>query len=175
MSKASIVGAYNTQFGSFIKRNKETKEITDTKSFYELIIEAAQGAVKDAGIDPKEVDGIWVGSCSPSLFANQEHVAPLALEAFPKKWRFLPTTRTEGACASSSIAVYNAVNAIESGRYKTVLVLGVEKMNLLNTRDMTHALACSSHWPTEGSQGMSFPMLFAEYAKKISISLQNIG
>ena len=30
---------------------------------------------------------------------------------------------------------------------------------------MTHVLACSSHWPSEGSKGMSFPMLFAEYAK----------
>jgi acetyl-CoA C-acetyltransferase len=30
---------------------------------------------------------------------------------------------------------------------------------------MTHVLACSSHWPTEGSKGMSFPALFAEYAK----------
>jgi acetyl-CoA C-acetyltransferase len=30
---------------------------------------------------------------------------------------------------------------------------------------MTHVLACSSHWPSEGSTGMSVPMLFAEYAK----------
>jgi acetyl-CoA C-acetyltransferase len=30
---------------------------------------------------------------------------------------------------------------------------------------MTHALACSSHWPTEGARGMTFPGLFAEYAK----------
>ena len=56
------------------------------------------------------------------------------------------------------MAFYNAVYGIESGRFKNVLVIGVEKMNLLPTPQMTHVLACSSYWPTEGSKGMSFPM-----------------
>ena len=114
---------------------------------------------------PEEIDGIWVGSCSPSLFVNQEHVAPLGLEVAPEALRFVHTTRTEGACASSSVALYNAIYGIESGRFKRVLVIGVEKMNLLCTGEMTHALACSSHWPSEGARGMTFPGLFAEYAK----------
>jgi len=46
-----------------------------------------------------------------------------------------------------------------------VLVIGVEKMNLLPTPQMTHVLACCSHWPSEGSQGLVVPMLFAAYAK----------
>jgi len=165
MSKVSIIGAYNTKFGAFVEKNRETREIKDTKSYYELLIEAGQGALKDAGLEPEEIDGIWIGSCSPSLFINQEHVGPLGLEVAPEALRFVPTTRTEGACASSSVALYNAVYGIESGRFKRVLVIGVEKMNLLATKDMTHVLACSSHWPTEGSKGMTFPGLFAEYAK----------
>jgi len=165
MSKTAIIGAYNTKFGAFVEKNYETREITDTKSYYELIIEAGQGAIEDAGLDPKDIDGIWVGSCSPSMFLNQEHVAPLGLEVAPEELRFVHTTRTEGACASSSVALYNAIYAVESGRFNRVLVIGVEKMNLLPTREMTHALACSSHWPSEGSKGMTFPGLFAEYAK----------
>lgn len=168
MSKVSIVGAYNSKFGAFIERVKKedgTREIKDTKSFYELIDEAAKGAVKNAGIDPKEIDAIYIGSCEPSLFNNQAHNGPIAIDSFPEAWRFLPTQRVEGACASSSLALYNATYAIESGRFKRVLVIGVEKMNLLGTREMTHALACASYWPTEGAKGMSFPMLFAEYAK----------
>jgi len=165
MSKVSIIGAYNTKFGAFVEKNKETGEIKDTQSYYELLIEAGQGALKDAGLEPKEIDGIWVGSCSPSLFINQEHVGPLGLEVAPEALRFIPTTRTEGACASSSVALYNAIYGIESGRFNRVLVIGVEKMNLLSTKDMTHVLACSSHWPTEGSKGTTFPGLFAEYAK----------
>ncbi len=165
MSKVSIIGAYNTKFGAFIEKNRETGEITDTKSYYELLIEAGRGAIADAGLAPGEIDGVWIGSCSPSLFVNQEHVGPLGLEVAPEELRFVPTTRTEGACASSSVALYNALWAIESGRFQRVLVIGVEKMNLLDTKHMTHALACSSYWPEEGAQGMTFPGLFAEYAK----------
>ena len=165
MSKVSIIGAYNTKFGAFIEKNKETGEIRDTKSFYELIIEAGQGAIADAGITAEDIDGIWIGSCSPSLFVKQEHVGPLGLEPAPEAFRFLPTTRTEGACASSSVALYNAAFAVESGRFNRVLVIGVEKMNLLGTKDMTDTLARSSYWPEEGASGMTFPGLFAEYAK----------
>ena len=165
MSSVSILGGYNTQFGSFVQRNKETGEITDTKSLYELMTEAIQGAVQDAQIDPKEIDAIWVGSFAPGLFTNQDHLGPFALEAYPEAFRFKPTQRVEGACASSSMAILNGIYGIESGRYKTILVVGVEKMNLLKTAGVTHALAGASFWPTEGAQGMTFPGLFAEYAK----------
>ena len=165
MSKISILGGYNTKFGAFVKKNKETGDITDTKSLYELMAEAIQGAVADAQVDPKEIDGIWVGSFAPGLFTSQDHLGPQALEAFPEAFRFKPTQRVEGACASSSMAILNAMYAIESGRFKTVLVVGIEKMNLLNTAGVTHALAGASYWPLEGAQGMTFPGLFAEYAK----------
>jgi acetyl-CoA C-acetyltransferase len=164
MSKASIIGAYNTEFGAFIKKDKATGLITDTKTYYDLLIEAGRGAIADAGLEAKDIDAIWVGSCSPGTFINQEHVAPIAAEIHPDL-RFKPMSRCECACASGSVAIYNALYAVEAGRAKTVLVIGVEKMNLLPTPQMTHVLACSSHWPSEGSRGMSFPMLFAEYAK----------
>jgi len=164
MSKASIIGAYNTEFGAFVKKDKVTGLVTDTKSYYDLLVEAGRGAIKDAGLEAKDIDAVFVGSCSPGTFINQEHVAPLAAEIDPAL-RFKPMTRCECACASGSVAIYAGLNAVESGRARHVLVIGVEKMNLLPTPQMTHVLACSSHWPTEGSRGMSFPMLFAEYAK----------
>ncbi len=165
MSNVSIIGAYNTKFGVFSKKDRETKEVTDLKSYYELLNEAALGAMENAGVTAEEVDAVWIGSCSPSMFVNQEHIGPLALEAAPEGLRFKPATRTEGACASSSLAIYDALYSIEAGRNKTVLVIGVEKMSLLSTKGVTHALGCSSYAPEEGSQGMTFPGLFAEYAK----------
>lgn len=166
LNKTCIIGAYNTKFGSFVKKNRETGEVTDLKSIDELTIEAAQGAIKDAGIPAEEIDGIWLGSCAPGLFANQEHMGALAVEAAPEALRFKPATRCEDACASSSVALYDAIYAVESGRFRTALVLGVEKMNLLNTKGVTHALATCSHWASEGTNGMTFPGLFAEYAKE---------
>ncbi len=165
MSRVSIIGAYNTKFGAFVEKNRETGEVQDTKSFYDLIVEAGKGAIADAGLQPSDIDGIWIGSCSPSRFINQEHVGPLGLEVAPEFLRFIPTTRTEGACASSSVALYNALFGIESGRFRRVLVIGAEKMSLLPTAEVTHTLACSSFWPEEGARGMTFPGLFAEYAK----------
>jgi acetyl-CoA C-acetyltransferase len=165
VSRVSIVGAYNTRFGSFVKRNKETGEVTDTASLYDLMMEAGQGALKDAGLTGKDVDGVWVGSCAPGLFANQEHVAAIAPEIDPQGLRFKPMTRCEDACASGSVALYNALYAVESGRVRIALVLGVEKMNLLDTKGVTHALATCSYWPEEGARDVTFPCLFAEYAK----------
>jgi acetyl-CoA C-acetyltransferase len=164
MSKASIIGAHNTEFGAFIRKDKATGLVTDTRTYYDLLIEAGRGAIADARLEAKDIDAVYVGSCSPGSFINQEHVAPLAAEIDPSL-RFNPMTRCECACASSSVALYDAIYAVEAGRARNVLVIGVEKMNLLPTPQMTHVLACSSHWPTEGSRGMSFPMLFAEYAK----------
>ena len=165
MSMTSIVGAYNTKFGSFVQKNRETGEVTDLKSIYELFIEAGRGALADAGVSAKDVDGVWTGSCAPGLFANQEHLSAIGTEIDPEGLRFKMMTRLEAACASGSVALYNAVYAVESGRAKVALVLGVEKMNLLNTKGVTHALATCSYWPEEGGTGMSFPALFAEYAK----------
>ena len=164
MSNVSIIGAYNTEFGAFIKKDKASGLITDTKSYYDLLTEAGRGAINDAGLEAKDIDAIYVGSCSPASFVNQEHVAPLGANIDPAL-RFKPMTRCECACASGSVAFYDGLYAVESGRYKNVLVIGVEKMNLLPTPQVTHILACCSHWPTEGSKGWSFPMLFAAYAK----------
>ena len=33
MSKASIIGAYNTQFGAFVKKDKASGLITDTRTY----------------------------------------------------------------------------------------------------------------------------------------------
>jgi len=165
MAKVSIIGAYNTQFGNFVKKNKETGEVTDLRSVYDLMLEAGRGAIADAGIDPNDIDGVWVGSCAPGMFANQAHLAAFAPEIAPEALRFKPMNRVEDACSSGSVAVYNALYALESGRAKIALVLGIEKMNLLDTKGVTHGLATCSYWPEEGAKGYTFPGLFAEYAK----------
>ena len=165
MSKASIVGAYNTKFGNLVKKNKETGEVTDLATIYDLMFEAGRGAIADAGIAAKDVDAVWVGSCAPGLFAEQEHLAAMATEIDPEGLRFKSMTRCEDACASGSVALYDAVYAVEAGRAKIALVIGVEKMNLLDTKGVTHGLATCSYWPEEGAMGMTFPALFAQYAK----------
>jgi acetyl-CoA C-acetyltransferase len=119
------------------------------KNRHQVLLRAhheAGAGIADSGLDAKDIDAVWIGACSPSRFVNQEHVAPIAVSIDPAL-RFKPMTRTECACASSSVAIYDALYAIESGRFKNVLVIGVEKMNMLDTHSMTQTLACSSYYP----------------------------
>lgn len=165
MSQVSIVGAYNSAFGALVRRNRETGQVTDLKSIHELVLEAGRGALADAGIEGRDVDGVWLGACAPGQLASQEHLAAFATEIDPGGLRFKSMTRCEAACASGSVALYDALYAIEAGRARVALVVGAEKMNLLDTKGVTHALATCSFWPEEGARGMTFPGLFAEYAR----------
>lgn len=165
MSDVGIMGTYHTKFGSFVEKNRETGEIKDLKSIYELLNEAGRGAIADAGLSAKEIDGVWIGSCSPALFTGQEHLAAVGVEIAPDDLLYKAMNRCEAACASSSVALYNAIYAVESGRFDKVLVIGVEKMNLCSTADVTRILSYSSFYPEEGAGGMTFPGLFAELSK----------
>ena len=86
--------------------------------------------------------------------------------------------RTENACASGTSAIHLAEMAIKSGKAKKVLVVGVEKMNSLDTENTTKALAKASYWAKEGANGYTFPGLFAEYAngwmKQYGYSLEQL-
>lgn len=165
MSQVSIVGAYNSKFGALVQKNRDTGEVTDLRSLHDLVIEAGRGALADAGIEGKDVDGVWLGSCAPGQLANQEHLASFATEIDPAGLRFKPMTRCEDACASGTVALYDALYAVEAGRARVALVIGAEKMNLLDTKGVTHALATCSCWPEEGAKGVTFPGLFARIAQ----------
>ena len=95
-------------------------------------------------------------------YEHQAHVAPLFLD-----WIGLlpiPAFRTEGACASSSVAMRAALFAIASGMYDVVLVGGVEKMTHLSTTGVTEILAMASDFPFEQWHGISFPGIFGMMA-----------
>jgi acetyl-CoA C-acetyltransferase len=148
-----ITGAHNTRFGRL-----------EEHTLYTLYEEAAKGAIADAGIEPDEIDAVFVGNYSGGGFNNQEHIAPYAVNILPQL-RHKPMYRLENACASGSSAVHMAIMSVKAGMVKNALVVGLEKMNTLDTAGTTKALAMASYWPDEGSQKYTFPGLFAEYGK----------
>ncbi|KUO65546.1 MAG: propanoyl-CoA acyltransferase [Lutibacter sp. BRH_c52] len=148
-----IIGAYNTKFGNL-----------KDEIIYSLYEEAAKGAINDAGIDINEIDAVFVGNYSGGSFNNQEHIAPYGVNILPEL-RFKPMYRAENACASGTSAIHLAEMAIKAGKAKKVLVVGVEKMNSLDTKNTSLALAKASYWEKEGNLGYTFPGLFAEYGK----------
>lgn len=147
-----VIGTYHSKVGRL------------EDSLYELLIKAGRGALDDAGVRAKDIDGVWIGNFSGGGFNSQEHLAPCMVDIDPDL-RFTPATRVENACASGSAAIAAAKHAIEAGEVELALVIGVEKMTSLDTKGVTRVLAMASYWPEEGEVGVTFPGLFAEYAK----------
>lgn len=99
-------------------------EIFD-KSFQQLAIEASRSALQSASMDLSEVEALYVGNNSAGRLIGQEHVAGLIADQLGVT---VPSTRTENACSSGSVALREAFYAIKAGIFDKVLVLGVEKM-----------------------------------------------
>jgi acetyl-CoA C-acetyltransferase len=148
-----VIGTSHTKFGKL-----------DGKSIYDLIYDAGKSVFDESPVEPKDVGGIWIANFNAPVLNNQNHLAPLALDISPDL-RFKPATSVENACASGMTAIKQAVNALKAGEIDIALVIGVEKMTSLDTKGVTFALAQSAHWEAEVSKGMTFPGLFAEFAK----------
>ncbi|WP_169568292.1 acetyl-CoA acetyltransferase [Sneathiella limimaris] len=146
---AKIVGWGHTPFGKH-----EDKTIED------LIITAAKEAIDHAGLEPSDIDSIWLGHFNSGMVPDG-FASSLALN-LDDSLRFTPATRLENACASGSAAVYSARNAIKAGSSKVALVIGAEKMTELDTAGVTKALAGASYQKEEAD--LSFPAIFGKFA-----------
>ena len=149
----SIIGMSHTKFGRL-----------DDKSVYDLLLEAGREALEDSKVKASDIGSVFVGNYSGGGFNNQEHLAPYTINIDPDL-RFSSAVRIENACASGMAAIHQAMNALESGQCEYALVVGVEKMNSLDTDGVTKTLAMASYYPEEGGKGVTFPGLFAEFAK----------
>lgn len=147
-----VVGAGMSKFGMF--RDKDSKDV-----FVEAYTEMLSSV--DKGLDPADIDALYVGNFSNDFFAHQAHWGPIMSDLIglaPK-----PATRTEGACASSALAFREGVLAIASGLYDLVLVGGVEEMSKRTTEEVAEGLALATT-PYEGQAGYTFPGVFGTVA-----------
>jgi len=149
----AVVGAGMSHFGAF--KEKDSRD---------LFVEAFQATLETVqrGIDPREIEAIYVGNLSADCFEGQAHIAPLMAEWVGLNPR--PATRTEDACASSGVALREGIIAIASGLYDMVLVSGVEVMNKLTTARVTDTLAAAADAIYEVPVGATFPSLYAQIA-----------
>ena len=143
-----IVGWGHTKFGR-LEDNLE-----------QLIVKAAKEAIEHAGVDPTDIDGIWLGHYNGGLVSDG-FPSSLALQIDPQL-RFTPSTRLENACASGSAAIHGARNAINSGNAKIALIIGVEKMTEKDTKGVTESLMTASYQAEESE--VSFPQVFGRFA-----------
>lgn len=127
----------------------------------DLFEQALDGAVNHADIDPQKIEAVFVASKAPGEFNQQLHLNALVSQFFK---HCPPAMRIEGACASGGLALIAAQQALLSGRYKTVLVVGAEKMtDLTASGAATSVLAMAADYQLE--KGSTFPGLYAILAQ----------
>lgn len=127
-----------------------------------LAVTASVEAISHSKLKYDDIDAIYVANMNSSSFTGQEHLGALIASELQL---YKPAFRVEGACASGSLAINAAYNAIKSGNYRNVLVVGVEKMTDLDTNNATEALAAASDEEWEGYYGVTFPSLYAMMAR----------
>lgn len=122
-----------------------------------LAHEAAGGALRDARLEPKDIEAVFVGNMLSGMLGGQEHLGAFFAEELGLA---APAFKIEGACASGGLAMHNAINAVSSGQYRTVLVLGIEKMTDHRPEDVAAALMGAGS-EEERTAGATFPGLYA--------------
>ncbi len=112
-NKVAIIGMGCTKFGEHWDKGSE-----------DLIVEAFTEAIEDAGIEKKDIQAAWYGSCYEELNVGKSALFLSRTLKLP----FIPVTRVENLCASGSEALRGAVYGVASGAYDIALALGAEKL-----------------------------------------------
>jgi acetyl-CoA acetyltransferase len=149
----ALVGAGMSQFGAF-------PGLT-TRSLFVQAFKEMRASV-DKGLDPKDIEALYLGNYSSTLFEGQGFTAPFMASAVGITP--VPAIRVESACASSGVALREGIIAIASGIADIVLVGGIEKETDLPTERVTDTLATASDTLYENPAGFTFPGLYAALA-----------
>ena len=151
MSTPHIIGWGHTPFGKH--------DALDTE---QLIRDAGLQAIHSAGLVPEDIDGVFIGHFNGG-FVPQDFSGALAAMAIPQL-RHVPAVRLENACATGSAAIWGALDALQSGRLKRVLVVGFEKMNTLPNAQIGEVLLRCAYVKEEGDTPGGFAGVFGQIA-----------
>ena len=146
-----IVGWAHTPFGRL-----------DGETVESLIVKVANGALADAGVEPRDVDEIVLGHFNAG-FSAQDFTASLVLQASPDL-RFKRALRVENACATGSAAVQQGLKAIAAKSARVVLVVGVEQMTTTPAPEIGKNLLKASYVREEAAIEGGFAGIFGKIA-----------
>jgi acetyl-CoA C-acetyltransferase len=138
----------------------------------ELMLEAYNEALLDAGIAAKQIEAAWFGVCLEENNVGKT-AGPLAQALrLPR----IAATRVENACATGTEALRGAAYAIAAGAYDIVLALGVEKLKdtgygglPVRTRGVANDL-----WLPNASAPGAFAQLASAYAAKHGVAMKDL-
>ncbi|WP_224447151.1 thiolase C-terminal domain-containing protein [Haloprofundus salilacus] len=142
MERVAIIGASMTRFG---QRDAWIRE---------LLAEAGQACLDDAGVAPDAIDHLYVSNMASGEFEGQTGV-PNALAhdlaAMPAY-----TARIDQTSSSGGAGTYAAWQSVASGASEMTLLVGGEKMTHRTTAESTDVIASLTH-PVEYKHGVTLP------------------
>lgn len=166
-----ILGGEQTDFATNASRQGH--------GLFELLQQAVQGALHNAGVEAQEVQSGHIGNFVGELFTGQGQLGGM-FAAIDPAFHGMAAGRHEAACASGSIATLAATAEIQAQRYDCVLVAGVEL-----ERNVPGAMAArylgAATWVGEEAQDVSYawPHMFhrvgMEYERRYGLKYEHLG
>ncbi len=162
--KVAVIGMGCTRFGERWDMGAE-----------ELMVEAFEECLADAGIEKQDIEAAWLGTCFEEISVGKSAL-PLAIGL---RLPFIPVTRVENFCATGTEAFRGAVYAVASGAYDICLALGVEKLKDTGyggLPNFTGSNAGSLNWqwfPNMTAPGC-FAQLASAYAAKHGVAARDL-
>lgn len=152
--KVAIIGMGCSRFGERFEASRE-----------DLILEAVQEALDDAGLTLQDIDAFWFGSF------YEMHGTSLSSVLKPD---FKPVTRIENNCCTGSDTLRNAAYAVAAGAYKTVMAIGMDKLkdNGFSGNPFFNLYRDNTE-PSFGGPA-SFSLLVPAYAEKYGVSYEDM-
>ena len=162
--KVAIIGMGCSKFGERWDMGAE-----------ELMVEAFEECIADAGIEKKDIGAAWLGTCFDNINVGKSALPLSTTLRLP----FIPVTRVENFCATGTEAFRGAVYAVASGAYDICLALGVEKLKDTGYGGLPSFVGSDSgsltwQWFPNITAPGSFAQLASAYGAKYKISDRDI-
>ncbi|AHZ24343.1 hypothetical protein BM92_15555 (plasmid) [Haloferax mediterranei ATCC 33500] len=140
--EVAVIGSSMTKFG---QRSAWIRE---------LLSEAGQACLEDAGVAPASVDHLYVSNMASGEFEGQTGV----MNALAHDLGVIPayTQRIDQTSSSGGAGIYEAWQSIASGVSEMTLLVGGEKMTHKTTGESTDIIASCTH-PEEYKHGVTLP------------------
>ncbi len=138
----AVIGASMTRFG---ERDAWIRE---------LLAEAGEACLDDAGVGPDEIDHLYVSNMASGEFEGQTGV----MNALAHDLGAVPayTERIDQTSSSGGAGMYAAWRSVASGASDLTLLVGGEKMTHRTTAEATDVIASLTH-PVEYKHGLTLP------------------
>mgnify|MGYP001150828285 CR=1 FL=1 len=143
MREVMVAGVGLTRFDSY-----DGQQGRPFKEFYDLGSEAILNALKDAGMEWKEIQAAFCGSVYCGTASGHQTIEKIGMTG-------IPIVNVENACSSSSSALRLAYQAVAAELYDVVIAVGFETM--------PRGFIKSTAWP-EWQRKMGFNVQPASYA-----------